>query len=56
MSSWSFGQSGTSNHGNTPNGVTWNNYVFTVNPGCQLGVYQKLSTRAFGEIIGATDF
>ena len=56
ISSWGFGSSGTSNHGNTPNGVTWSNYVFTINLGAQLGVYQKLSTRAFGEIVNATDY
>jgi prepilin-type N-terminal cleavage/methylation domain-containing protein/prepilin-type processing-associated H-X9-DG protein len=56
VSSWGFGSSGTSNHGNTPNGVTWSNFVFTINPGTQMGVYQKLSTRSFGEIIDGTSY
>ena len=56
IQSWSFNSGSSSNHGYTPNGVSWNNFVFTINPGTQMGVYQKLSTRSFGEIISAGDY
>ena len=36
-----------------PVGVTENNDVFTMAPGTQMGVYQKLTTRAGGEVISS---
>ena len=39
-----------------PVGVTYASYVYSVNPGAQLGVYQALSTRAGGEVISADSF
>jgi prepilin-type processing-associated H-X9-DG protein len=57
ISSWAFqtgggGPSGTS----LPVGVTYNNYVYTINPGTQLGVYQALSTRGFGEVTSSDSY
>jgi prepilin-type N-terminal cleavage/methylation domain-containing protein/prepilin-type processing-associated H-X9-DG protein len=39
-----------------PTGVTDTNGVFTLAPGTQFGVYQKLSTRAFGEVISSDQY
>ncbi len=39
-----------------PNGVTISNGVMTVNTGTQIGVYQALSTRAGGEVIGSDQY
>jgi len=39
-----------------PVGVTDNNGVQTMAPGTQFGVYQKLSTRAGGEVISADQY
>jgi prepilin-type processing-associated H-X9-DG protein len=36
-----------------PVGVTESNDVFTMAPGTQMGVYQKLTTRAGGEVISS---
>jgi len=30
--------------------------VYTLTPGARLGVWQKLTTRNFGEVIGASDY
>ncbi|MBX6313036.1 MAG: DUF1559 domain-containing protein [Isosphaeraceae bacterium] len=46
------GQSGVA----LPIGVTYANFVFTITPAARLGVYQKLSTRSFGEVISADSF
>jgi prepilin-type N-terminal cleavage/methylation domain-containing protein/prepilin-type processing-associated H-X9-DG protein len=46
------GQSGIA----LPPGVTWSNYVFTITASAQLGVYQKLSTRSFGEVISSDTY
>ncbi len=59
IQSWSFSTSNTDSYGDAmPDGVTYttggaNIYLFTLAPGTQLGVYQKLSTRNGGEIISA---
>ena len=40
-----------------PNGISFSNGVYTLNPALiQLGVYQKLSTRAGGEVISADQY
>ncbi len=56
INSWTFSSANTSNHGWTPVGVTWNNFVFTITQTAQPGVYQKLSTRAFNEIVSGSDY
>ena len=55
ISSWIFGTTAGA-HGHLPNGVTYANYSYTINAGTQLGVYQQLSTRAFGEVISADQY
>ena len=40
----------------TPIGVTDTGGVFTLAPGTQMGVYQKLSTRAGGEVISSDQY
>jgi prepilin-type N-terminal cleavage/methylation domain-containing protein/prepilin-type processing-associated H-X9-DG protein len=39
-----------------PNNVTWAGYVYSINAGAQLGVYQQLSTRAGGEVVSADQY
>jgi prepilin-type N-terminal cleavage/methylation domain-containing protein/prepilin-type processing-associated H-X9-DG protein len=40
-----------------PSGITFSNGVYTLNPAVvQLGVYQKLSTRAGGEVVSADQY
>jgi prepilin-type processing-associated H-X9-DG protein len=39
-----------------PNGVTQSGGIYTLAPGTQFGVYQKLSTRAFGEVVSADQY
>ena len=39
-----------------PTGVTDNAGVYTLAPGTQVGVYQKLSTRAIGEVVSADQY
>ncbi|HKI20083.1 MAG TPA: prepilin-type cleavage/methylation domain-containing protein, partial [Isosphaeraceae bacterium] len=39
-----------------PVGVTDTNGLFTLAPGTQMGVYQKLSTRASGEVISSDQY
>ena len=39
-----------------PLGVTQTNGIYTVNPGTQVGVFQALSSKAGGEVIGADQF
>jgi prepilin-type N-terminal cleavage/methylation domain-containing protein/prepilin-type processing-associated H-X9-DG protein len=40
----------------TPIGVTDNSGVFTLAPGTQIGVYQKLSTRNIGEVVSSDQY
>jgi prepilin-type N-terminal cleavage/methylation domain-containing protein/prepilin-type processing-associated H-X9-DG protein len=53
ISSWTFGGGKGPNNSTLPTGVTYANFIYTINPGTQLGVYQALSTRGFGEVISA---
>ncbi len=36
-----------------PNGVTYANYVYTINAGATIGIWQALSTRSGGEVVSA---
>ncbi len=57
ISSWRFGNSGSGPHGmSLPIGIAYANYVYSITNGCQLGVYQALSTRSMGEVIDASSF
>jgi prepilin-type N-terminal cleavage/methylation domain-containing protein/prepilin-type processing-associated H-X9-DG protein len=51
ISSWAFS-------GSYPVGVTYSSstYTYTIAQGTQLGVYQALSTRGFGEVISADSY
>ncbi len=55
ISNWSYVPGGSPN---LPVGVTFSSstYVYTVNPGTFLGVWQQLSTRAGGEVISADSY
>ncbi len=48
---WTYAAGGSG--ANLPNGVTNSKFVYSVNPGAYIGVWQKLSTRAGGEVVGA---
>jgi prepilin-type N-terminal cleavage/methylation domain-containing protein/prepilin-type processing-associated H-X9-DG protein len=39
-----------------PVGVTDNNHIYTLAPGTQMGIYQKLSTRSNGEVVSADQY
>jgi prepilin-type N-terminal cleavage/methylation domain-containing protein/prepilin-type processing-associated H-X9-DG protein len=63
IQSWGFSPGGTETGypGDAiPNGTTFNSssghYTWTVNSGCQFGIYQALSTRAGGEIISSDSY
>jgi prepilin-type N-terminal cleavage/methylation domain-containing protein/prepilin-type processing-associated H-X9-DG protein len=56
IQNWQFNPSSTGAHGWLPNGVTYANFIYTINPGTQMGVYQALSTRSFGEVISADSY
>jgi prepilin-type N-terminal cleavage/methylation domain-containing protein/prepilin-type processing-associated H-X9-DG protein len=61
INSWGYAPGGTESpsYGDTvPNGITLNasTLVVTVNPGCQFGVYQALSTRNNGEVISSDSY
>jgi prepilin-type processing-associated H-X9-DG protein len=56
ISTWQFSTNKGANSVSLPNGVTYSNFVYTINPGTFLGVYQALSTRGFGEIVSADAF
>ncbi len=56
IQSWPFNSGSSGPHGWLPNGVTYANYIYTINPGCFLGVYQKLSTRGFGEVVSSDSY
>jgi prepilin-type N-terminal cleavage/methylation domain-containing protein/prepilin-type processing-associated H-X9-DG protein len=56
INSWSYSTNVGSQGAFLPVGVTFANYVYSIGPGAQLGVYQKLSTRNGGEIISADGY
>jgi len=53
ISSWSYA-AGSKTY--LPVGVTFANYVYSINLGAQIGVWQQLSTRAGGEVISADSY
>jgi prepilin-type N-terminal cleavage/methylation domain-containing protein/prepilin-type processing-associated H-X9-DG protein len=56
INSWSYSTSVGPNKSLLPVNVTYSNYVYTVNPGAQLGVYQQLSTRNGAEVISSDTY
>jgi prepilin-type N-terminal cleavage/methylation domain-containing protein/prepilin-type processing-associated H-X9-DG protein len=56
VSSWQFGPNKAYAGTPLPVGVTWANFIYTITPAAQLGVYQALSTRGFGEVISSDAF
>ncbi len=58
ISSWTMnGGSATASGGIwLPVNVTFASFNYTINPGCQLGVFQKLATRGGGEVIDANSY
>ncbi len=57
INSWQFAPSGSSNK-YEPVGVTFNSstYLYKINKGAQIGIYQALSTRSGGEVISADQY
>jgi prepilin-type processing-associated H-X9-DG protein len=51
ISSWAFNPAT-----GFPNGVVDNSGVYTMAPGTQLGIFQQLSTRAFGEVVSSDQY
>jgi prepilin-type processing-associated H-X9-DG protein len=49
VSSWSF-------NGANPVGVSVSNFIYTIAPGTQIGVWQQLSSRNGGEVISADQY
>ena len=56
INSWAYSTNVGANKSLLPVGVTYANYVYTINPGATLGVYQQLSTRNGGEVISADTY
>jgi prepilin-type N-terminal cleavage/methylation domain-containing protein/prepilin-type processing-associated H-X9-DG protein len=59
INSWTFATGNADSYGDSmPDNITYDatNIVFTINPGAVLGVWQKLSTRNFGEVVSADSF
>ncbi len=59
ISSWSFSTSNADSFGDSmPDNVTYDakNVVYTTTPALQMGVYQKLSTRAGGEVVSSDSY
>ena len=56
INSWSFAAGNKDSYGDSmPDNITYDatNILYTIGAGAQLGVYQKLSTRNFGEVISS---
>jgi prepilin-type processing-associated H-X9-DG protein len=60
INSWSFAGGSTitfsSSPVDAPPNVTYVNYIFSIVPGAQLGVYQKLATRGLGDIVSSDQY
>ena len=56
IGSWAYSNNQGANKANLPVGVTYSNFVYTINAGATLGVYQQLSTRNGGEVISADSY
>jgi prepilin-type processing-associated H-X9-DG protein len=55
ISSWTFNTNNVIGYNIFPDGATYQNYVAAFGT-AQLGVYQKLSTRAGGEVVSADSY
>ena len=57
IGSWTFNPGNKATFSTTsialPNNVTYANFIFTMGPGTQEGVYQQLATRAGGEVVSS---
>jgi prepilin-type processing-associated H-X9-DG protein len=53
INTWKFNPGSSGAHGYLPFGVTYANYVYTIGPGTQMGVFQALSTRNFNEVVSS---
>ena len=56
INSWQYSTNVGASKALLPVGVTYASYVYTVNQGAQLGVYQKLSSRNGGEVISSDTY
>jgi prepilin-type N-terminal cleavage/methylation domain-containing protein/prepilin-type processing-associated H-X9-DG protein len=56
ISSWAYSTTVGANKAYLPVGVSYSNYVYTVNAGATLGVYQQLSTRNGGEVVSSDTY
>ncbi len=57
INSWSFSPATADSYGDSlPYGTSLVSGLFAISANAQLGVYQKLSTRAGGEVISASDY
>ncbi len=57
INSWSFTRGNVDSYKDSmPDGVNFASNLFTVSPGTQFGVYQKLSTRNGGEIVSSDSY
>jgi prepilin-type processing-associated H-X9-DG protein len=60
INSWAFGSNTiifSGSKSSTPLGVNYANFIMTATPGVtQFGVYQALSTRSNGEVIGSDQY
>jgi prepilin-type N-terminal cleavage/methylation domain-containing protein/prepilin-type processing-associated H-X9-DG protein len=56
INSWAYSTSVGANKAFLPVGVTYSNFVYTINAGATLGVFQQLSTRNGGEVISADTY
>jgi prepilin-type N-terminal cleavage/methylation domain-containing protein/prepilin-type processing-associated H-X9-DG protein len=56
INTWKFDPTTQGAHGYLPFGVTYQNYIYTIGPGTQIGVYQALSTRNFNEVVSSDSY
>jgi prepilin-type processing-associated H-X9-DG protein len=56
INSWSYSASAGPNGSLLPVGVSYANFIYTIGQTAQLGVYQKLSTRNFAEVISSDTY
>ena len=59
INSWTFNTGSADTYGDIfPDGVSYNasTNIFTLSPTAQLGVYQKISTRAGGEVVSSDQY
>ncbi len=60
VNSWSFSGGSTITFSSSPidcpPNITYTNYIFTINPGAVLGVYQKLATKNGGDVVSSDQY